>query len=91
MPSYRPILLALFIARWALAAIPVGKPPKAGDAQVWLVDFTVTAGVDRHFDLQAGIRNVLDRRDEDPVVLTLDRLTGDGRSIFLKLVWRAWE
>ncbi|MBZ5622062.1 MAG: TonB-dependent receptor [Acidobacteriia bacterium] len=56
-----------------------------------LVDFTVTARLDRHFDLQAGVRNALDRRYEDPVSLTIDRLPGDGRSIFLKLVWRVWE
>ena len=57
----------------------------------WLVDFTATARVHPHFDLQAGIRNTLDRRYDDPVYLTIDRLPGDGRSVFVKLVWRVWE
>ena len=56
-----------------------------------LADFTATARVHPRFDLQAGVRNALDRRYEDPVCLTVDRLRGDGRSVFVRLVWRAWE
>jgi len=57
----------------------------------WLVDFTATARVHPHFDIQVGVRNAFDRRYEDPVSLTIDRLPGDGRSAFVKLVWRVWE
>jgi len=56
-----------------------------------LADFTATARLHPHFDLQAGVRNALDRRYQDPVYLSVDRLRGDGRSIFIKLVWRVWE
>jgi outer membrane receptor protein involved in Fe transport len=44
-----------------------------------------------HFDVQGGVRNLFDRRYEDPIYLTVDRLRGDGRTAFLKLVWRAVE
>jgi outer membrane receptor for ferrienterochelin and colicins len=54
-------------------------------------DFTACARVDRRFDIEAGVRNAFDRRYEDPVYLTLDRLAGDGRSVFLRLVWKVWE
>jgi len=56
-----------------------------------LADFTVTARLHPKFDLQAGVRNALDRRYDDPVSLTLDRLPGDGRSVYVRLVWRVWE
>ncbi len=57
----------------------------------WLADFTATARLHPHFDLQAGVDNAFDRRYEDPVSLTVDRLPGEGRSVWLKLVWRVWE
>ena len=57
----------------------------------WVADFTATARLHPRFDLQAGVRNALDRRYEDPVNLSVDRLRGDGRSIFVKLVWKVWE
>jgi iron complex outermembrane receptor protein len=56
-----------------------------------LADFTATARVHPRFDLQVGMRNAFDHRYEDPVSLTIDRLPGDGRSVFVKLVWRVWE
>jgi outer membrane receptor protein involved in Fe transport len=56
-----------------------------------LADVTATVRIDSRFDLQAGVRNAFDRRYEDPIYLTTDRLRGDGRSIFLKLVCRVLE
>jgi outer membrane receptor for ferric coprogen and ferric-rhodotorulic acid len=56
-----------------------------------LVDCTATARVHPRFDLVTGLRNLLGRRYEDPVYLSVDRLPGDGRSFFVKLVWRVWE
>lgn len=56
-----------------------------------LADFTATVRVHPRFDIQGGIRNAFDRHYEDPVCLTVDRLRGDGRSVFLRLVWRVWE
>ena len=56
-----------------------------------LADFTATARIHSRFDLQAGVRNALDRRYEDPIFLAVDRMRGDGRSAFLRLVWRVWE
>ncbi len=56
-----------------------------------LADLTATVRLHRRFDLQCGLRNALDRRYEDPIFLTVDRLRGDGRSVFLKLIWRVWE
>jgi outer membrane receptor protein involved in Fe transport len=66
-----------------------GSGNRLGGALV--ADFTATARVHPRFDLQCGLRNALDRRYEDPVYLTVDRLRGDGRSVFVKLVWRVWE
>jgi len=56
-----------------------------------LADFTATARISRRFELQAGVRNAFDKRYEDPIYLDLDRMPGDGRSAFLRLVCRAWE
>lgn len=56
-----------------------------------LADFTATMRVHSRFDLQSGVRNAFDRRYEDPVYLSLDRLRGDGRSVFVRLIWRVWE
>ena len=58
---------------------------------VVLADFTATARVHPRFDLQGGVRNAFDHRYEDPIYLTVDRLRGDGRSVFLRLVWRICE
>jgi len=56
-----------------------------------LFDGTATVRIHPRCDLQAGVRNALNRRYEDPIYLTVDRLRGDGRSAFLQLVWRVWE
>ena len=56
-----------------------------------LADFTATTRLGPRFDLVTGVRNAFGRRYEDPIYLTLDRLRGDGRSAFVKLVWRIWE
>jgi outer membrane receptor protein involved in Fe transport len=56
-----------------------------------LADFTSTVRVHSRFDLQAGVRNALDRRYLDPVYLSVDHLRGDGRSLFVRLIWRVWE
>jgi outer membrane receptor for ferrienterochelin and colicins len=53
-----------------------------------LADFTFTARVNRRFELQAGVRNAFDRRYEDPIFLAVDRLPGDGRTAYLRLVCR---
>jgi iron complex outermembrane receptor protein len=56
-----------------------------------LADATATVHLDRRFDVVAGVHNLFDRRYQDPVYLTVDRIPGDGRSLFLKLVLRVWE
>ena len=56
-----------------------------------LADATATLRLNRRCDLQAGLRNALDRYYEDPIYLTVDRLRGDGRSAFVKLVWHVME
>ncbi|HEV2447113.1 MAG TPA: TonB-dependent receptor, partial [Candidatus Sulfopaludibacter sp.] len=56
-----------------------------------LADFTATWRVHPRCDVVAGLRNAFDRRYEDPIFLAVDRYRGDGRSAFLKLVWRVWE
>jgi iron complex outermembrane receptor protein len=56
-----------------------------------LADAAATLHLGARFDLVAGVHNLFDRRYEDPVYLTVDRIPGDGRSGFLKLVLRVWE
>jgi outer membrane receptor for ferrienterochelin and colicins len=56
-----------------------------------LADFTVTARLHPRFDLEGGVRNAFDRRYEDPIFLSVDRMRGDGRSLYLRLVCHAWE
>ncbi len=59
---------------------------------VFLADATATTNhLFEQFDLQVGIRNLLDRVYYDPVALVLDRMRGDGRSTFVKLIWRSRE
>jgi iron complex outermembrane receptor protein len=55
-----------------------------------LADFTVTARLHPRFDLESGVRNAFDRRYEDPIYLAIDRIRGDGRSVYLRLVCHAW-
>jgi outer membrane receptor protein involved in Fe transport len=56
-----------------------------------LADLAANLHLSRRFDLAAGVHNLFDRRYEDPIYLTVDRIGGDGRSVFLKLVLRVWE
>jgi outer membrane receptor for ferrienterochelin and colicins len=56
-----------------------------------VADGTATVRLGASFDLQAGIRNALNKRYEDPIYLAIDRLPGDPRSAFLRLVWHPWE
>jgi iron complex outermembrane receptor protein len=65
----------------------------SGDALdgVLLAQASLSVRVSPAWDLRFGVRNLLDRRYEHPVALSLDRMTADGRSVFLKLVWRTGE
>ena len=56
-----------------------------------LTDATATVRLNTRFDVQAGVRNLFDRRYEDPIYLATDRLRGDGRSAFVTLLWRVLE
>jgi iron complex outermembrane receptor protein len=56
-----------------------------------LADANATARLNSRFDLVAGVQNLFDRRYQDPVYVTVDRIAGGGRSVFLKLVLRVWE
>jgi outer membrane receptor protein involved in Fe transport len=59
---------------------------------VFLADATVTTNrLFPQFDLQFGVRNLFDRAYYDPVALILDRLRQDGRSVFVKLIWRTQD
>ena len=81
----------LFLAG-ALATLSsrlTGDGSRLGGA--WLADFTATVKVNSRFDVQGGVRNAFDCRYQDPIYLAIDHLPGDGRSVFLRLVWRVWE
>jgi outer membrane receptor for ferrienterochelin and colicins len=56
---------------------------------VLLQDLTITTkkAVISGFDLQAGVRNLWNRRVDDPVGLAVDTMRQDGRAVFLKLIW----
>ena len=56
-----------------------------------IADLTLTAKISRRFDLQAGVRNALNKRYEDPIYLDVDRIGGQGREAYLRLVCLAWE
>jgi outer membrane receptor protein involved in Fe transport len=60
----------------------------------WLADLTLTTNrLTPDFDLQFGVRNLFNRAYYDPVSggLIFDQLLEDGRSVFLKLIWRTKE
>jgi iron complex outermembrane receptor protein len=60
----------------------------------WLTDVTLTTrNLHPDFDLQFGVRNLLNVAYFYPggVGLTQDQIRADGRSVFLKLVWRTKE
>ena len=52
---------------------------------------SLTARINRRFDVQAGVSNLFNKRYEDPIYQAVDRLRGDGREFFLRLICRAWE
>ena len=56
-----------------------------------LVDAAATLHLGRRFDLVSGVRNLFDRRYQDPIYCAVDRVAGEGRSAFLKLAVRIWE
>ncbi len=58
---------------------------------VLLTDATATFRLSARAHLQTGVRNLFDRRYEDPIYLASDRLRGDGRSAYLRLIWRVFE
>jgi iron complex outermembrane receptor protein len=70
-------------ARAAVMGERLGGFPLAGAA--------ATLRLGRRCDLVAGVHNLFGRRYEDPIYLTVDRIPGDGRSAFLKLVLKVWE
>jgi len=60
----------------------------------WLADLTLTTNrIHPDFDVQFGVRNLFNRAYYDPVGVGLpeDRLLQNGRSVFLKLIWRTKE
>ena len=59
---------------------------------VLVEDITLTTNrLHSNFDIQCGLRNALNWRYEDPVYLAIDQMRQDGRSFFVKLVWRVKE
>ena len=56
------------------------------------VTFT-TKRLTRQFDLQTGIRNLMDRRILDPIALgtQVDAMPENGRSFFVRLIWNKQE
>ena len=57
-----------------------------------LADFTLSTGrLHPSFDLQFGVRNALGWKYADPAGVALARMPGDGRSCFVRLVWRGKE
>ncbi len=61
---------------------------------VFLGEFNIaTLRITPHYDAQFGIRNLLDRAYWDPAgsSLIIERIRADGRSVFLKLIWRTRE
>ena len=56
----------------------------------YVADLTVSSvHLHRDFDLQAGIRNLFDRRYSDPAGFSdaMQTIPEDGRSVFLRLIW----
>jgi outer membrane receptor protein involved in Fe transport len=60
----------------------------------YVADLTVSSvHLHRDFDLQAGVRNLFDRRYSDPAGYSdaMQSITEDGRSIFLRLIWHSGQ
>ena len=56
----------------------------------YVADLTLsTVHLNRDFDLQAGVRNLFDRRYADPAGFSdaMQSIAQDGRSVFLRLIW----
>jgi len=75
-------------ARWTMS--------RASTRPVALVDATVSTNkLFRAFDFVAGIRNALNWAYNDPIALpldaSLDQIPANGRSAFVKLIWRRGE
>jgi len=83
--------------RLSLAASAQAISPRltrTGDwtRSVFLLDVTATTvRLHPQFDLQFGLRNLAGWRYQEPVALAYDRVPADGRSVWLKLIWRLPE
>jgi outer membrane receptor for ferrienterochelin and colicins len=59
---------------------------------VLLLDFTATTDrVFKRFDISFGVRNLLNWIYSDPTAIAVDSIQQDGRSVFLKLIYRPVE
>jgi TonB dependent receptor len=59
---------------------------------VLLLDFTATTDrVFKRFDISLGVRNLLNWIYSDPTAIAVDSIQQDGRSVFLKLIYRPVE
>ena len=83
---------------WAAAAMQYLSPRRtvadSGVPSVWLTDLTLTTRkLHPDFDIQFGVRNLLNRVYYDPAGAGLPEqmLRENGRSIFLKLILRTRE
>jgi hypothetical protein len=75
-------------ARWTMS--------RASTRPVALVNATISTNKLFHgFDLVAGIRNALNWAYTDPIALpmdsSVDQMPADGRTAFVKLIWRSGE
>jgi outer membrane receptor protein involved in Fe transport len=81
----------------AAAARYVGRRDTPFDYSVAgfpLADFTATTNhLHRNFDIQLGVRNLLNRRYVDPLSSEhmLQELPAAGRTAFIRLIWRYGE
>jgi iron complex outermembrane receptor protein len=83
---------------WASAAIqylsPRGTVADLEAPSAWLTDLTLTTrALHPEFDIQFGVRNLFNHANFDPVGAGAveDTLRQDGRSVFVKLVFRTRE
>jgi outer membrane receptor protein involved in Fe transport len=73
---------------------PRGTVADAVTPSVWLTDVTLTTrALHPDFDIQFGVRNLFNRAYYDPVGAGAveDMLRQDGRSVFVKLIFRTRE
>jgi iron complex outermembrane receptor protein len=60
----------------------------------YVADLTMSSvHLHRDFDLQAGVRNLFDRRYSDPTGFSdaMQSMPEDGRSVFLRLIWHSGQ